>query len=198
MPEGPSSQASRVEQYDIKSGGQKGNARIDLIDGKDRLEQRQVELYDWIVESRGSLVRPFQVLLHVPGQAEHLARLGHVVRYESGLSGADRELAILATGKMHGCGYIWETHTGIALQEGTRAEALSYLDGGPETLTGREEAIVEAVRSLCSSSSLPEPVFSRLEEEIGTEGVVELCVLVGYYTLLGYTMGAFDVCSLPD
>ncbi|MDE0169131.1 MAG: carboxymuconolactone decarboxylase family protein [bacterium] len=173
-------------------------ARIDLIDGKDGLAPEQAELYDWIIESRGTLVRPFQVLLHAPRPAEHLARLGHVVRFESGLSGADRELAILATGSAHGCQYVWDTHVGIASREGVRPEALAHLDGTPTDLSEREAAIFGAVRELCESSSLSDLTFSRVESELGSGGVAELCVLVGYYTLLGYTMGAFGVCSVPD
>ena len=173
-------------------------ARIDLIDGKDGLDPDQAELYDWIIDSRGTLVRPFQVLLRAPKQAEHLARLGHVVRFESGLPGADRELAILATGRAHGCRYVWDTHLDIAIREGVRPEALAHLDGTPGELTAREAAVVDTVRELCSSSSLSTPTFRRVEAEMGTEGVVELCVLVGYYTLLGYTMAAFDVCALPE
>lgn len=173
-------------------------ARIDLITDKEGLSPERAGLYDWIIESRGTLVRPFQVLLRAPRQAEHLALLGHVVRFESGLDGASRELAILATGRAHGCQYVWDTHVDIALREGVRPEALSYLDGAPGDLCEREAAIVDTVRELCSSSSLSTPTFSRVTAEFGTDGVVELSVLVGYYTLLGYTMATFDVCSLPD
>ena len=173
-------------------------ARIDLIDAKDGLEPEQAELYDWILESRGTLVRPFQVLLHAPRQAEHLARLGHVVRFESGLPGADRELAILATGLAHRCQYVWDTHLDIARREGVRPEAIAHLDGGQDDLSSRETAIVDTVRELCSSSSLSTPTYTRVDEELGTEGMVELCVLVGYYTLLGYAMATFDVCHLPN
>lgn len=173
-------------------------ARIDLIDSHDGLGPEQAEQYDRIIESRGTLVRPFQVLLHAPRQAEHLARLGHVVRFESGLSGADRELAILATGRAHGCDYVWDTHAGIARREGVRPEALAHLDGTLADLSERETAVLDTVRELCESSSLSEPTFSRIEAALGNRGLVELCVLVGYYTLLGYTMGAFGVCSPPD
>ena len=172
-------------------------ARIELLDDKDRLAPEQAELYDWIIRSRGSLVRPFQVLLHAPNQAEHIARLGHVVRFESSLDGASRELAILATGRAHGCQYVWDTHVDIALREGVRPEALARLDGSRVDLSDRESAVVDTVQELCSSSSLSPPTFSRIQAELGTEGVVELGVLVGYYTMLGYAMAAFDVCSLP-
>lgn len=173
-------------------------ARIDLISSREGLSPDQAGLYDWIIESRGGLVRPFQVLLHAPSQAEHLARLGHEVRFESVLDGASRELAILSTGRAHGCRYIWDTHLGIAQREGVRSEALAHLDGEPTTLMEREAAIVETVRELCLQSSLSASAFDRVVTELGVDGVVELTVLVGYYTLLGYTMAAFDVCDRTE
>jgi len=172
-------------------------ARVELIDRRDGLAPEQARLFDWIVESRGELVRPFQVLLHAPDQAEHIARLGHVVRFESGLDGADRELAILATGRAHGCDYVWDTHVALAQREGTSPEAIAYLDGETGDLAPREAAILDMVGELCSGSSLSASTFSRVESHIGAEGVVELSILVGYYTLLGYAMASFGVCRTP-
>ena len=171
-------------------------ARIELIDRKDGLAPEQARLFDWIVESRGELVRPFQVLLHAPRQAEHIARLGHLVRFESRLDGADRELAILATGQAHGCRYVWDTHLDLARREGVSPAAIAYLDGDGGDLAPREAAILAMVGELCSSSSLSASTFARVESELGAEAVVEFSILVGYYTLLGYAMAAFDVCEL--
>lgn len=173
-------------------------ARIELIDSKDGLESGQARLFDWIVGSRGELVRPFQVLLHAPEQAEHIARLGHVVRFESGLDGADRELAILATGRAQGCDYVWDTHVDLARREGTSPAAIAHLDGEAGDLAPREAAILDMVDELCSASSLSASTFARVESQLGTEGVVELSILVGYYTLLGYAMASFDVCRTPE
>lgn len=170
-------------------------ARIELIDRKDGLSPEQARLFDWIAESRGEMVRPFQVLLHAPEQAEHIARLGHVVRFESGLDGADRELAILATGQAHACRYVWDTHLDLARREGVSPEAIAYLEGDGGDLEDREAAILDMVDELCGSSSLSASTFARVESELGAEAVVEFSVLVGYYTLLGYAMAAFDVCA---
>ncbi|MCY4622500.1 MAG: carboxymuconolactone decarboxylase family protein [bacterium] len=175
-------------------------ARVELIDRRDGLAPEQARLFDWIVESRGELVRPFQVLLHAPEQAEHIARLGHVVRFESGLVGADRELAILATGRAHGCDYVWDTHVALAQREGTSPEAIAHLDGetgDTADLAPTEAAILDMVGELCSGSSLSASTFARVASHLGTKGVVELSVLVGYYTMLGYAMASFDACSTP-
>ena len=57
---------------------------------------------------------------------------------------------------------------------------------------------MDTVQEICRSSRLSDPTFSRIEAELGTEGIVELSILVGYYTLLGYAMAVFDSCSLPE
>ena len=169
-------------------------ARIDLIASKEGLTSEQAGLYDWIVDSRGTLVRPFQVLLHMPRQAEHIARLGHVVRYESGLDGATRELAILATGQAHGCDYVWETHVDIARAEGVRSAAIRYLMGEDTDLNIREAVVVELVRELCSLSFVADATYTRATDELGVDLVLELSILVGYYTMLSYSMGTVAAC----
>ncbi|MYH54823.1 MAG: carboxymuconolactone decarboxylase family protein [Acidimicrobiia bacterium] len=171
-------------------------ARIDLIENKEGLSPAQTRLFDWIVNSRGFLVRPFGVLLHAPKQAEHLARLGHVVRYESGLDGDVRELAILSTGQMTGCRYVWDTHVEIALREGVRQEVLDHLEGiEAAQLTAKESALIDLIGELCTSSSLSAATFERARTELDQEAILEISVLVGYYTLLSYTMATFDICG---
>lgn len=76
-------------------------ARLKLYEDRDGLSAAQREVFDWVVESRGSIIPPYQVLLHTPGLARPAAELGHQIRYEGSLSDHDRELAILATGTVH-------------------------------------------------------------------------------------------------
>ena len=42
-------------------------ARVRLINGREGdLTPEQMETFDWVVESRGRMLRPFEVLLHSP------------------------------------------------------------------------------------------------------------------------------------
>ena len=54
------------------------------------------------------------------------------------------------------------------------------------------------VGELCSASSLSASTFALVESHLGAKGVVELSILVGYYTLLGYAMASFDACRTPE
>lgn len=172
-------------------------ARVRLITDREGLTPEQLETFDWVVESRGSMIRPYEVLLHAPGMARPAAELGARIRYESSLSDHDRELVILSAAAVHGCGFEWKSHLPLARAAGVREEVVAHLAGeDPPTgdLTGDEEMIVGFVRELCAASTVSEERFAQARDHFGEAGVVELCATVGYYTFLAYVMGATDAC----
>lgn len=168
-------------------------ARIPLITDRDELDAEGRDAFDRIAESRGELLRPFEVLLHAPAAAARVAELGHVVRFESHLPDRDRELATLATGRALGCGFVWESHLDAARASGIGPGTLTALERG-EDLAGRDGILVAFVRELCGAGAVSERTFRAANELLGTPGTVELALTVGYYTMLGYVMGACEAC----
>ncbi len=170
-------------------------ARIRLITERtDDLTPAQLEVYDKVAASRGSMIRPFEVLAHVPGLAGPLSEVGAGIRYAGGLSDHDRELTILTAAVVHGCDFEWQSHRAIALEAGVRPEALEHLRGGAAELTPDEALVVGFVKELCATSTLSEATFTAAADHLGEAGVVELATVVGYYTLLAFVMGAVDAC----
>lgn len=181
-------------------------ARIPLItDRGASLTPEQEETFDWVVASRGKMIRPFQVLLHTPVIARHAAELGAQIRFGSSLSDHDRELVIVTAAKVHDCTFEWESHRPLAEAAGVRPEVLDYLDvdyldgdhldGGTDVeLADHESLLIDFVRELCRSSTVSDGLFTAARERLGVQGTVELCATVGYYTMLGYVMGACDAC----
>ena len=170
-------------------------ARIDLItERSDELSPEQRETFDWVVESRGKMIRPFEVLLHTPEIARSVAELGGKLRFGSAVPDHDRELAILTVGVTHGCAFVWDSHVELARNHGVRDEVLEHLQGRSGELTEDEAAVVGFVRELCSNSAVSDERFEQLRSRYGDEVTVEMCALVGYYTMLGYTMSACDAC----
>lgn len=169
-------------------------ARIPLITDKEDLSEDHAVVFDEIVARRGELLRPFQVLLQTPAIAQRTAELGAVIRFDSKMSDADRELVILATASAHGCSFEWDHHLPIALAAGVRAEAVEALESGTGEFEEREKILVEFVLQLCRASQVSDDAFAVAHELLGTEGVVELAATVGYYTMLGYVMSACEAC----
>ncbi|MFT4658094.1 MAG: 4-carboxymuconolactone decarboxylase [Minisyncoccia bacterium] len=171
-------------------------ARIKLLSTRDGLDPQQQKVFDWVVESRGKMIRPYEVLLHAPGLARPAAELGHQIRYEGQLSDHDRELAIITTAKVHDCEFEWSSHVGLAREAGVSDETIDYLDGdgADDQLIGVDELIVGFVRELCADSDVSDSRFAAAESAFGASGVVELTALVGYYTFLGFVMKVAEAC----
>jgi 4-carboxymuconolactone decarboxylase len=169
-------------------------SRIPLITTPEELDAGGRLVFERIVESRGTILRPFEVLLHAPAMADTVAELGRVVRFSSQLADADRELVTLATGRTHGCAFVWESHLEAARKAGIEPDTIAVLEGDGSGLGVREAALVSFVNELCETSSVSDETFRAVHDLVGTSGMVELVLTVGYYTMLGYTMSAVEAC----
>ena len=176
-----------------RSAGAEPTPRIPRIADRAALDDEARAVYDRIVESRGSLLRPFEILLYAPAMAGCIGELGHVVRSESGLADRDRELATLATGRAQGCDFVWTSHVDAAHAAGVSSDVIDRLERGA-TLDGRGGIIVAFVNELCTSSSVSDETYAAALSLLDTRGVVELSVTIGYYTMLSFVMRSADAC----
>ena len=169
--------------------------RIPLLSQREGLTERQLAIFDWVVDSRGEMIRPYEVLLHAPGLARPAAELGHQIRYEGELSDHDRELAIITAAKAHDCGFEWDSHVHLARGAGVSETAIEALQSGESAFTESEAVIVTFVQELCAESDVSDSRVTEVSEHLGGHGpVVELAGLVGYYTFLAYVMKVAGVC----
>lgn len=165
---------------------------------RNELNAEAQAVYDEIAGSRGEVRGPFVPLMHHPALAGRVAALGEQIRFRSVLSGAERELAILAAGREVEALYEWAAHEPIGLREGTSKEAVEVVRNHQSTngLAPREALIIEVVRSLYREHRIADGLYQRAEAEFGREGMVELVVTAGYYGMIGFVLNAFDV-QLP-
>jgi 4-carboxymuconolactone decarboxylase len=173
-------------------------ARLRRLTRED-LDAAEQSVYDRIAASRGAVRDPFATLLHHPLLAERVAALGEQLRFHSVLPGADRELAILTAGREVEALFQWADHEPVALREGTRPDAIEIVRhrGPTAALLPREALIVETVRALFRAHRLSDEQYQRAEAEFGRRGLVELVILAGYYSMMGFALNAFEI-DLPD
>jgi 4-carboxymuconolactone decarboxylase len=165
---------------------------------RDQLGPEGQRVWDLVATSRGRVGGPHQFLLHHPAIAGRVAELGSQLRYRGLLSGADRELTILAAGREVESTYEWAAHEPLGLQAGVRPEAIEVLRNrrSTEGLQPREAVIIETVRGLYRQHRLEDDLYARAESEFGRQALIELVVLAGYYGLIGHVLNAFDA-DLP-
>lgn len=173
-------------------------SRIPVVT-RDALSPEDQVVWDRIAAVRPQVRGPYAILMHVPGLADRVAALEDYFRFDAALPAADRELVILATAREMGARYPWTRHEARGREVGTRAEAIEAVraNGALEAMTPRERLLVEVVRSLLRTRSLPDELFARGMAELGREQLVETVALTGHYGLIGLIVNGFDVPA-PD
>jgi 4-carboxymuconolactone decarboxylase len=158
-------------------------------------------VWDRIAAVRSGVRGPFGVLMHVPKLADRVRALEDFFRFDGELPGPDRELVILVVAREMEARYAWARHEHRGREEGTRHEAIDAVRSNGsiqvQALTAREKLLIEVTRTLLRSRRLPDDLYASAVAELGERQLIELVALAGHYSLIGLTLGAFEV-PRPD
>lgn len=151
--------------------------------------------FDYVAGSRGNVSGPFLVLLNSPDVAERIAHVGTYIRFETSLSPEMREIAILTVARNWNCQYEWTAHQPIAESEGVRPEAIASIrdNTAPEGLLEDEAIIFNYVNNLLKNARVPDEIFLKAIEKLGTKSVTDLTATAGYYSMLACALNASEV-----
>ena len=138
--------------------------------------------------------------MHVPQLADRVRALEDYFRFDGDLPAADRELVILVTAREMEAPYAWARHEHRAHEEGTSTEAVAAVraNGSLEGLTKRDRLLVEITRALLRTRRLADTQYAEAVTELGEPQLIELVALAGHYSLIGLTLGAFEVPQPDD
>ena len=167
--------------------------------GVAEMNPAQKEVHDEIVSGkRGRFGGPFQVLIRAPEACRHLSRLGEYLRWGSSLAPQVSELAICLTARHIRANYEWHAHAPLAVEAGVPAAAIEAIrSGGTPSFAAKDQALVyRLVTELIETKRLSDASFSEANGAFGEQGVVELGIIIGYYTAIGNALNVFQV-GLP-
>lgn len=172
--------------------------RVPPVTDRSQLAPDDREHFDSIATSRGGVRGPFGVLLNRPQLARAVGELGAVVRFQSGLPPALRELAILTTARLWDCAYIWAAHEPIAREVGVSEMAIEVVAAEESTagLSAPSAAVVDFGCELLDDHDVTEETFRAVSAALDTGLITELTATVGYYSLLACVCQALRV--VPD
>ena len=170
---------------------------------RDDLPAAAREIYDRLAgpssRSLVGLYGPGGLRLHSPDLAILTDPLNRHLRWETGLSGAVREIAILVTARAHDCQFEWAQHEPAALAEGVPAETVEAIRAGAP-LDGLDEtaaAVIALGRALFEDRRLDPGTYARALAIFGTRDLVDLVSLMGMYAATAALLAAFDVQLRP-
>jgi 4-carboxymuconolactone decarboxylase len=175
----------------------------------DRFNEAQQMFFDHITKGKrgrdqsgdsyltpeGGLRGPFGAWLYCPALGDAAQRLGESVRFEASLHPVLRELAILTVAARWRCSYEWWGHEQIAKSVGLSEEVrIPLREGNPPKFRDHQESIVyEFTRELIDTCRISDHLYENAVASLGEQGVVELVILIGYYTMVAMTINVFKV-----
>jgi 4-carboxymuconolactone decarboxylase len=168
---------------------------FDNITGGKRGEGRTPETF---LTPEGGMKGPFNAWFFSPVFGEAVQRLGEVVRFENSIPPPLRELAILVVAAKWQAQYEWWAHEKIARKEGLDPNVIAGLKVGilPDFTDPSEAVVYNFAQELIEQQRVSDQHYAKAVELLGEAGVVELVILLGYYTLVSMSLNVFEV-SLP-
>ena len=147
---------------------------------------------------RGTVPANVLAWLPSPELARRAAALGEFVRYETSLGAGLSELAILVVARHWSCAYEWAVHAGEAAAAGVPAHVIAAIArGATPVLPDPDVAVYAFARELVATGRIADATYARVNDALGEAGVVDLIGVVGYYTLVAFTLNAREVPA-PD
>jgi 4-carboxymuconolactone decarboxylase len=186
-------------------GGEDGPMSRLPLRTRDELEDDAREVWDSITATRGSIVTddgalmgPFNAWVTAPTVGGRLAELGAALRFESSVERRLLEVVIITVGARWRAEFEWWAHSRMALHHGVSQETVDAIARGETPAMPDDERIVHAVaRQLLDDGHVDGETYDAARDLLGDRGVVEIVTLCGYYTLVSFTLNAFDVALPP-
>jgi 4-carboxymuconolactone decarboxylase len=149
-----------------------------------------------IEQLRGIVPGPHKIWLSNPQLARAVAPTGAYFQRDSSLTKAEIEIAVNVINGVWGSAYANYEHEIIAQYAGDldpyKVQAL--IAGLPtEFEDPSEQTVYELASTLARGRVVPIGLFRRAQEVLGDAGIVDVTVLMGWFTAVSLTLLAFDV-----
>lgn len=143
---------------------------------------------------------PFEPMMHSPRVMTLARSMGDYLRYKSAIGNMLSELAILVTAREWTQDYEWSVHYPIALKAGIRQEVADAIADGrrPAGMRPDEQLVYDYSIELLKTKQVSDATFARAEARFGTNGVVDMTAIVGYYTFLAMQLNAAQYPTPKD
>lgn len=139
---------------------------------------------------RGAVFGPFVPLLRSPDFLSPLQKAGEYLRYKSALPPRLSEFAILVIARRWRQQFEWHVHRPIAERAGVPAAHIAAVAEGrrPDDMARDEAVVHDFLQELQNNRAVSDATYGHAVELFGERGVVDLCGLCGYYSLLAMVM----------
>ena len=163
------------------------------------LTEAQRRVAEEIMATRGIAGGPFAVWLRSPELADRAQKLGAFTRFHTGIPKRLTEFVILLTARLWTAQFEWAVHESEARKAGLDEAVIADLKAGrrPAAMQEDEAVLYDFVQELYATRAMSAPTYQRAHDLLGTQALVELVGVIGYYGFISMTLNVFD-CDTPD
>lgn len=163
-----------------------------------RMTPEMRDAYNFTRQIRGMVPGPHKIWLSNPKLSKTIVPVGAYYQTESTLSKAEIEIITILTNARWMAAYGTYEHEKIG-------EKLGHLP--PETVErliadlpvafddARQQVVYEIASALVKPRIVPVGLYKRAKAALGDAGIVDMSVLIGWFTMVSATLNAFDVPS---
>ncbi|BBZ43558.1 carboxymuconolactone decarboxylase family protein [Mycobacterium parmense] len=162
----------------------------------DQMNPDMKRAYEFTRGLRGLVPGPHKIWLANPTLSTTIVPTGAYFQQHSTLTKAEIEITTVLVTAQWRSAYATYEHEIIAERDGhldpRRVEAL--IAGLPVSFDDpREQVVYELASALVTARVVPTGLYRRARDLLGDAGIVDVAVLLGWFTMVCMTLGAFDV-----
>lgn len=158
-------------------------------------DPRTEELLASIRQPDGTELNIFATLARHPKLFKRWSAFGGTLLYGGVLPSRARELLILRTGYLCRAPYEWGQHVTIGLAAGLTEEEIARVADGPDAdgWSADEALLLRATDELHTDSRIGDATWAALAERWDDQQLIEVCMVVGQYHLVSFTLNSLGV-----
>ena len=137
---------------------------------------------------------PYLALLNHPALAERVEALGFYLKFEGVLPRVHYQFIVLSVARATGAAFEWQDHVQHALAAGLPQDIIDGIDGGAAAALPHPFGLLrEILTRTLAWRPLPGALQAQAAAEWGTDGLVEIVVVSGFYQMFAAINQGFDI-----
>ncbi len=161
----------------------------------DEMPAEMKHAYDTTRKLRGQVPGPHKIWLCNPVLSNTMVPVGAYYQTRSTLTKPEIEIATNLVNARWLAAYSNYEHEMIGQESGLPAEKVGALIAGLPTsfADARQQVVYELVSALVAPRLVPMGLYRRAKALLGDAGIVDVTMLLGWFTGVSLTLNAFDV-----
>jgi len=160
----------------------------------ERMNPEQRKVYEESVARGLPTGGPYTAYIRIPQFMALNREMSNYLRSNS-LPGRLRQMIVLRTIRNWGAKFPWVVQVHNSLKEGLEQSIIDAIDEGqdPALTSPKDIAAFQLCKELVQTHQVSDKTYKQALELFGENGVADIVVTTGFFTMVSFTANAFDI-----